>query len=409
LLTKSSTNCASALASWQRGQYAQFVIDRILKLFFAAMALCLANSAVAQGVGAVPSEGEVPVALLVDITSGQVLHQRGADRRFVPASITKVMTLYHAFELIEDGELDPRQAFTMRQETWDEWNGEGTTMWIKPDEPVLVDDLLTGIANISANDASVILAEGQAGSVAEWTAGMTVRAHALGMVSSHFGTPNGWPDEAYTFTTANDLVLLAEAMLRRHPDKYARYIGRRSFEYNGVEQYNYDPLIARTEGADGIKTGFTNEAGFGYLGTAERDGQRLVMVVAGAYSQAARSRAARDFIEWGFGAFDRERLFGKDEVAGYARVQGGDMRSVAIKTDRTVFVNVPRGRTEDLQFSIAYDGPVRAPFEADEEIATLVIHVPGMEPARVPLLAAQGVDEAAFFDRITNAFAGWLG
>ncbi len=382
------------------------MIARSSRLLLGLAALGLSAPIAAQSVGTVPAEDDIPIALLIDITSGQVLYERGANRRFVPASITKVMTLYHAFELIEEGALDPRQTMTMSDEAWEEWNGEGTTMWIKPGEPVLVDDLMTGIANISANDASVILAEGQAGTVADWTRAMTARARELGMTSSHFGTPNGWPDEGYTFTTAHDLAVLAEAMLRRHPQKYSRYIGRRSFAYNGVEQYNYDPLIGRTEGADGIKTGYTNEAGFGYLGTAERDGQRLVMVLAGGYSQGARARAARGFIEWGFNAFDRERLFARDAIVGSAKVQGGSAREVALQTERAVFVNVPSGRTADLQMSITYDGPLRAPFEAGEQVAMLEIDVPGMEPARIPLVAAEAVEEAGFFGRISNAIVG---
>lgn len=376
-------------------------------LICAALSVGLASVAKAQG--APPSESDAPIALLVDISSGQVLHSRNADRRFVPASITKVMTLFHAFELIEEGALDPSQTMVMDAQTWEEWSGEGSTMWIEPDAEVLVEDLLTGIANISANDGSVLLAKGHAGSVEAWTAGMNARARDLVMTSSHFATPNGWPDEGQTFTSASNLVVLAEALLRRHPQKFARYIGKRSFRYNGVEQFNYDPLIGRTPGADGIKTGFTNEAGHSYLGTAQRDGQRLVLVVAGAPSLGARARAARAYVEWGFDAFDRRRLYRSGEIIGEAQVQGGNLRTVPLRTDRPVFVNVPKGRVSDLQFSIAYDGPVRAPFEEGEPVATLVIDVPDMEPARVPLLAAQTVHEAGFFDRIVNAFAGWFG
>ena len=280
-------------------------------------------------------------------------------------------------------------------------------MWIEPDNPIAVHDLLTGIANISANDASIMLAKNQAGSVENWLEGMNDRARVLGMTSSHFGTPNGWPDDGYTFTTANDLVVLAQALLS-HPEKYARYIGRRSFAHNGVEQFNYDPLIGRIEGADGIKTGYTNEAGFNYLGSASRDGQRLVLVVAGGYSLGERARAARSYMEWGFDAFDRQSLYAKGDVVGSARVQGGDARSVDLKAERPIFVNVPSGRSADMTMTIEYDGPVRAPFAAGEEIATLVVNVPDMAPARIPLVAAKAVGEAGFFSRIANGITGWF-
>lgn len=380
----------------------------IVKLAALFGALVTAPAVWAQNAPAPPSENDVPIALLVDITSGQVLHARNEGRRFVPASITKVMTMYHAFELIEEGALDPRQVMTLRDETWREWHGEGSTMWINAGDEVPVDDLLTSIANISANDGAIMLAEGQAGSVAEWVAGMNGRARDLAMTSSHFGTPNGWPDEGYTFTTAVDLVTLAESLIGRHPDKFARYIGLPGFSYNGVEQPNHDPMIGRTLGADGIKTGYTNEAGFGYLGTAQRDGQRLVLVIAGASRYGVRSRAARNYMEWGFDAFDREQLLAEGQTVGTARVQGGTMREVSLRTDRTVFVNVPSGRASDLQYSITYDGPLRAPFAAGDQVATLVIEVPGMEPARIPLLAAETVEEAGFFTRIVNGVTGWF-
>ncbi|BDI61153.1 D-alanyl-D-alanine carboxypeptidase [Qipengyuania nanhaisediminis] len=371
-------------------------------------AFALALPAAAQVRPAVPSEGDAPIALLVDISSGQVLYSREANRRFVPASITKVMTLYHAFELIEEGKLDPAQTFKMTDATWREWAGEGSTMWINAGDRVQVDSLLMGIANISANDGSVMLAEGQAGSVDSWVEGMNQRARGLRMTDSWFGTPNGWPDEGRTFTTATDLVRLAEAMISRHPRKFARYVGKPGFAYNGIEQPNRDPLIGRLRGADGIKTGYTNESGFGYLGTVSRGGQRLVLVIAGAPRNAVRARAARAFAEWGFAAFERKRLFGESEIVGSARVQGGDARSVALRTERNVYVNVPRGRSGELLASISYDGPLRAPFLAGEQVATLVVEVPDMEPARIPLVAAETVTEAGFISRVINGIAGWL-
>lgn len=384
------------------------MFKRLSKWLAFASALLLAAATQAQPAAAPPPEDEVPIALLVDLTSGQVLHQRNADRRFVPASITKVMTLFRAFELIAAGKLVPAQTFTMRDETWREWNGEGSTMWIGAGEPVSVHDMLTGIANVSANDAAAALAEGQAGSVDAWVAAMNEEARRLGMTQSHFGTPNGWPDEGRTFTTAHDLVKLARAMITRHPELYARYIGKRGFRFNGIEQSNHDPLIGRTRGADGIKTGYTNEAGFGYLGSVERGGQRLVLVVAGVDRSGTRARAARNYIEWGFSAFERRRLFGEQQVVGEARVQGGGARRVGLRTDRTVYVNVPRGASGELSMSISYDGPLRAPFSAGDKVATLVIEIPGMEPARLPLLATDDVEQAGVFARMLNGIAGWF-
>lgn len=355
----------------------------------------------------VPVE-DAPIAMLVDISSGQVLHARNETRRFVPASVTKTMTAFVAFEQLEEGKIAPNTRLLMSDEAFEEWNGEGSTMYLETDTPVTIDQLLTGILTVSANDGSIVLAEGTAGSVEGWTDLMNEKARELEMTGSHFGTPNGFPDEGHTFTTAQDLVKLARAIVRRHPERFARYFGNKTFKWNDIEQYNHDPMIGRVDGADGFKTGYTREAGFNFLGTAQRRGQRLVLVLAGVERGNLRDRMARDYIEWGFSAFDRERLYENGAEVGTARVQGGSARSVALVTDRTVFANVPKGRNAQLSATIQYDGPIRAPIMAGERIGTLEVTVPGMEPARLPLLAKEDVAEAGFFGRIVNGIAGWF-
>jgi D-alanyl-D-alanine carboxypeptidase (penicillin-binding protein 5/6) len=384
------------------------MLTPIFRLCAMIAALVLAVPVAAQQaiVPGVPTAEEAPVALLVDLTSGQVLHARSPDRRFVPASVTKVMTLYLAFELIEAGKLDPAQIFAMSPEVARDWRRKGSTMFLDAGEQVRVDDLLLGIANVSANDGAAVLAAGQAGSVAAWTAEMNRTARLLGMTGSHFGTPNGWPDEGRTFTTANDLVRLARAILTRHPDKFGYYIGRAGFDYKGIAQVNHDPLIGVIPGADGIKTGFTNEAGFSYLGTAQRQGQRLVLVLAGVDSGRLRARLARSYIEWGFAAFERRRLFDPQAVIAEARVQDGSARSVRLVAGNAVSVNLPRDHNGKLKAVLRYDGPLKAPLAAGEEVAVLEVSAPGMTPARIPLFTAEAVATAGPLDRIVNAIAG---
>jgi D-alanyl-D-alanine carboxypeptidase (penicillin-binding protein 5/6) len=279
-------------------------------------------------------------------------------------------------------------------------------MFLEGGERVRVDDLLLGIANVSANDGAAVLAEGQAGSLAAWTAAMNDTARALGMTNSHFGTPNGWPDEGRTFTTANDLVTLASAMIGRHPDKFGHYIGHMGFDYKGIAQINHDPMIGRVPGADGIKTGFTNEAGFSYLGTAQRQGQRLVLVLAGVQSGRLRAKLARAYLEWGFAAFDRKRLFAANALIGPARVQDGDARQVGLVARGPVAVNLPRGSTAPVTATIRYEGPLRAPLAQGQEVAMLEVTAPGMAPARIPLYTREAVGPAGPLDRIVNAIAG---
>ncbi|MEM1196139.1 MAG: D-alanyl-D-alanine carboxypeptidase family protein [Pseudomonadota bacterium] len=353
-------------------------------------------------------ETEVPIALLVDAETGQVLFSRNSERRFVPASITKAMTLYTAFDLIADKKLDLRQSLVVRPETWREWRAKGSRMFLNAEERVPVASLLTGIATVSANDAAIVLAEGALGSVPAWTAQMNAKAREIGMTQSHFGTPNGWPDEGYTFTTARDLAVLGTALVRDHPRAFARFVGQPSFRYNRITQRNYDPLLGRVEGADGVKTGYTNEAGFGFLGTAKRGDRRLIVVVAGVDRSAVRARAARSLMEWGFDAFDQLRLFGETEVIGFARVQDGARRFVPLVSDGPITISVPRERAGDVRLSVIYDGPLRAPIAAREVVATLEIDAPGMDRVSVPLLARESVVKAGFLSRIANGIAGWF-
>lgn len=386
----------------------------MLKLWIVAIAASLALPAYARDamVDGIPPAEDAPIAMLVDVSSGQVLHERNAKTRFVPASITKVMTMFLAFELIEEGRLDPAQVMTVSPEVAKEWSGKGSTMFVEGGDRLRLADMLTAIANVSANDASIILATEHSGSVDAWTEAMTAKAHELEMTDSHFGTPNGWPDGGATFTTASDLVKLARALVTRHPAKFGAYMGKPGFTYNGITQSNYDPLIGRIEGADGIKTGFTNEAGFGFLGTAKRNGQRLVLVIAGARSNGSRARMAREYMEWGFAAFDRQRVFGIGEIVAEARVQNGSHSTLNLVTDRPVFVNIPAQSGEAArpqpEVRITYDGPLRAPISEGQKVAMMEISVPGMDIARVPLLAGSDVQKAGFFARIYNGILGWF-
>ena len=355
---------------------------------------------------AIPAPEDAPIALMVDLSSGQTLYERDADRRFVPASITKVMTAFVAFELMEEKKLFPSQIFTVSDKAFEDWHRVGSTMFLADGQKVSVDDLLHGITTVSANDGSVVLAEGAAGSVDNWLALMNAKARELGMRDSHFGTPNGWPDEGRTWVSARDLATLAEAMFARHPAKYQHYFGQRRFEFNGIEQVNHDPVSGLVKGADGIKTGFTNQAGYGFLGTAQRGGRRLVMVVAASPDSRARNRAAREFLEWGFNALESRRLYLKGAQVGSARVQDGAEGRVPLLAPATIRVALPPESGSDVSLAIHYEGPLRAPIAQGERIAELEIRVPGLPPSRVPLIAGEAVAEANLLQRIGNGIGG---
>jgi serine-type D-Ala-D-Ala carboxypeptidase (penicillin-binding protein 5/6) len=348
----------------------------------------------------------IPVHLAVDLGSGQILTEREADRRFLPASMTKVMTAWVAFEMIADGSLDPRRKLTVRPETSRQWNGRGTSMWLKPEEQVAVGDLLRGIATISANDACVVLAEGVAGSVAAWTALMNAEARALGMNDSRFATPNGWPDGGRTVVSARDMVRLGEALVERHPELFQRYFGHRTMTWNGVEGRNHDPVTGVVPGADGIKTGHTNESGYSFLGTAQRQGRRLMIVIGGAASEPQRAAAARALLEWGFAEWRSRPLYAAGEVVGTARVQGGDARRVDLVALQPLSATLPRESSARPALRIRYMGPLVAPFAKGAQVARLEVRIPGQPVAVVPLAAARSVGMAGPVDRLLNGLAG---
>ncbi|MBS0256048.1 MAG: D-alanyl-D-alanine carboxypeptidase, partial [Proteobacteria bacterium] len=329
-------------------------------------------------------------------------------QRFLPASVTKVMTAFVAFELLEQGKLRPDQRLTVSDAAWKEWHAKGSRMFLERASQPTVDDLLMGITTVSANDACVVLAEGATGSVASWVALMNDTARRLGMTGSHFGTPNGWMDEGQTYFTARDLVRLADALITRYPAQYHRYFGHEQLTWNGITQRNHDPTLRIVPGADGIKTGFTNEAHYNFLGSAQRGDQRLVMVLAGVPTPRERARAARDLMEWGFANFAPHRLFAPGERVANAEVQGGTERSVPLVAPRALVATLPRGTAAAVAMRIRYKGPLQAPIAKGAEVAELELKIGNEPPTHVPLVAGANVPRGGALDRLRNGLADLL-
>ena len=381
---------------------------RLLALIFATSLVAPAPAG-SKETPAIPVEVEnIPIFLLVDLSSGQTIVERDSDRRFVPASITKVMTAYTAFEMLKSGELKQTDRFGIRPSTFMQWRQKGSTMFLPAEAHVSVAQLLQGITTVSANDGSIVLAEGASGSVGNWVAQMNFNARRIGMSNSHFGTPNGWPDQGRTFTNARDLVVLGRALIESHPNFYARYFGKPELTFNGITQRNHDPMLGRVGGADGIKTGFTNQSGYGFLGSAQRGGRRLIVVIAGAERAWDRDRAARALIEWGFDAFESQPLPGAVIKLAQARVQNGSQSGVRLAGKALEHVTVPTGSDPSITLTIHYEGPLRAPIIAGTKVAELEIAVEGMPTSRTPLLAEEDIYEAGFLRRIWNGIKGWI-
>lgn len=364
-----------------------------------------------------PFETPAPVAFLKDLSSGAILYAKDADRQMPPASMAKMMTVYVAFDLIKKGELRLDQIITVRPETWKRWHGPeaGSTMFLSPGEQVSVRDLLFGIVVLSGNDACVVLAEGISGTEPAFAALMNRQAARIGMKGSHFGNSNGWPDGGVTHVTARDLATLAETTIRDFPDLYKTFYSRREFTWGktmggeDITQGNRDPLLGNVEGADGLKTGHTEEAGYGFTGSAEQRGRRLVMVLSGLTSMAERREQSIALMNWGFRAWQAKPLFSKGQKVETAQVQVGDEDSINLIAPRDLAVTIPAGLGSDVKLSVVYDGPIKAPIKAGQHIADLVVRTADTPPQTMPLVAEKDVKEAGFFRHMWLALLSLIG
>ncbi|WP_420605245.1 D-alanyl-D-alanine carboxypeptidase family protein [Novosphingopyxis sp.] len=349
-------------------------------------------------------DSAAPIAYMVDLSSGAVLYSRGADKRIPPASMAKMMTVLVTFDLIDGGKVSKSKKIRVREDTWREWNNRGSSMFLGVNEDVTVRQLLHGVVTLSGNDASVVLAEGLAGSEQAFVGLMNQKARAIGMKNSHFGNANGWPDEGVTYVTARDLATLAKATFDEHPALYNEFYGQHEFTWQGIKQPNRNPLIGKVQGSDGLKTGHTDEAGYGFTGSAEQNGRRLVEVVAGLDTYNNRIKESVSFMEWGFGAWTTKPLFSKGAEVAEAKVQQGGSRSVSLVAPRNLAVTLPANQGGDYKLAVQYQGPIAAPVAKGAKVAELVVTTADGSTQRMPLVAGEKVGEAGIFARIRNGF-----
>ena len=354
-------------------------------------------------------ESAAPVAYLIDSSSGAVLYSRDSERRIPTASMAKMMTAWVAFEAIKAEKLKPKQTFPVNDATWTKWNNTGSSMFLKVREDVSVENLLHGILTVSGNDASVVLAEGMAGTETAFAKRMTAEAKRLGMKNSRFGTANGWPDKGGTYSTAQDLALLANRIVTDHPALFRQYFGQNSFTWNGVTQANRNPLLGAIAGADGMKTGHSDEAGYCLVGSVMQGQRRLLLVIAGLPSQAARINEARNMMKWGFDAWQSKPLFARGRTVAEIPVQLGDQSRIRLIAPRDLAATLPKGSAKPISLTIRYKGPVRAPIAKGAELAQLVAKLPDGSKQMMPLVAAETVGTAGFIGRAWNGVKTLVG
>jgi D-alanyl-D-alanine carboxypeptidase (penicillin-binding protein 5/6) len=284
-------------------------------------------------------------------------------------------------------------------------------MFLSPGEQVSVENLLKGIITLSGNDASVVLAECIGGTEPAFADRMNENAKRLGLTNSHFGNSNGWPDEGVTYVSARDLATLARAEIENYPDLYKKFYSLTQFTWGktlgsgtDITQANRNPLLGRVPGADGLKTGHTDEAGYGFTGSAEQNGRRLIMVVAGLDSFNQRIEESVRLMQWGFNAWQAKPLFKKDTVVGTANVQLGGSSEVNLVAPRDLNITIPAGLLSKVSsMKIRYQGPIKAPIAKGQHVADLVVTTSDSGEQVMPLVAADEVGEAGFFAR------AWIG
>ena len=340
-------------------------------------------------------ETEAREAVLVDAQSGRVLFEKNADELMPPSSMTKVMTLYLVFERLADGRLSKDDTLPVSERAW---RKGGSKMFVEVGDRVSIENLLRGIIIQSGNDACIVVAEGLSGTEDAFAREMTKRGREIGLTSSTFKNSTGWPDPEHRMT-ARDLNLLALRTILDFP-QYYHYFAETDFTWSDITQSNRNPLLYKNMGADGLKTGHTQEAGYGLTASAIRDGRRLVLVVNGLPSERARSEESERLLEWGFREFSNYELFSAGQEVDRAEVWLGAEESVPLTLAEPVLATLSQREHEEMTVSVLYDAPVPAPIAEGQELAVLRISAPGMEPMEYPLFAATDVEKVGPFGRM---------
>jgi len=347
-------------------------------------------------------------AILVEVTTGEVLFEKNADQLMAPASMSKMMTAYMVFERLKNGGLSLDDTFPISEDAWRRGGAKsgGSTMFLEPGKRVRVEDLIRGIVVQSGNDACIVVAEGLASSEKAFAEEMTKKGREIGLKNTVFKNASGWPDPEEV-TTARDLALLAQRTIEKFPDYY-HYYAEKEFTYNGIRQINRNPLLYKDMAADGLKTGHTEASGYGLTASAVRDGRRLILVVNGLDSKKDRSREPERLMAWGFREFNNYRLFSAGDEVTKADVWLGEEKKVPLVIEKQLLITLPRSARPEMKVTVHFDNPVPAPIANGAVVAKLVVTTPGRASIEVPLKAGAEVKRLGLFGRLGAAFKAIL-
>ncbi|MFC0340727.1 D-alanyl-D-alanine carboxypeptidase family protein [Paracoccus niistensis] len=340
-------------------------------------------------------------AWVYDVATGSVLMEKNAHEPMPPASMSKLMTLYMLFEALDQGQVTLETTFPVSTKAK---QMGGSTMFLDELDRPTVEELIKGIIVLSGNDACVVVAEGLAGTEEAFARKMTARAHELGLEDTQLVNSSGWPAPGHVMS-ASDLGKLAQHLVEDFPEYY-KYFALDTFDFDGrapANTRNRNPILGLGVGADGLKTGHTQEAGYGLVGSAVQDGRRVIFVVNGLPSERARSEESERIVNWAFRQFTMKTVIPKGETVAWAPVWLGQSRRVALTTPEGVNVLIPAGAASGVTAEAVFNGPLEAPFEAGQRVGDLVVSVPGSVESRLPLVTANGVTRAGFVGRLQNA------
>src|SRR6266568_2442318 len=344
-------------------------------------------------------DGDAPTAILIEATSGSVLFEKNADELRAPSSMMKLMTAEVVFHAIKQGDVKLTDQYVVSENAWRKGGAPagGSTMFAAIHSHIPVDDLLHGAIIQSGNDACMVLAEGIAGNERTFAEMMTKRARELGLMQSTFANSNGLPDPGNKMTV-RELAKLARHIIQTYPDFY-KLFGEREFTWNKIRQQNRNPLLTSLEGSDGLKTGYTKEGGYGMVGSTVQNGLRLIVVVNGLEDPDDRASEAKKMLEWGFRNFEARTLFAAQQPVGYAKVFGGDSRSVKLASPEPIKVMVQKNGADKLIARVIYSGPVRAPIEAGQPVGVVRVWRGGNIAMEAPVFAAEPVAKGSTMRR----------
>jgi D-alanyl-D-alanine carboxypeptidase (penicillin-binding protein 5/6) len=347
-------------------------------------------------------DGDAPTAILIEATSGSVLFEKNADELRAPSSMMKLMTAEVVFHAVKQGDIKLTDEYRVSENAWRKGGAPagGSTMFAAINSKISVDDLLHGAIIQSGNDACMVLAEAMAGNERAFADIMTKRAREIGLPRSTFANSNGLPDPGNKMTV-RELATLARYIIQTYPEFY-KLFGEKEFTWNKIRQPNRNPLLNSLEGADGLKTGFTKEGGYGMVGSAVQNGVRLIVAINGLEDPDDRASEAKKMLEWGFRNFEVRTVFAENQTIGYAKVFGGDSRSVALSSREPVKVMVQKNGNDKLIARIVYSGPVRAPIEAGQKVGAVKVWRGSNIAVETPVYATEAIGRGSTIRRAVD-------